>query len=77
MGYYAACITLNRTQHYGIEMPVSTMQRTTEHHAHCIYEQEVARVIGPGTAAGVFIGEMGGSMAPVVEPLRISRHDGG
>jgi hypothetical protein len=39
-------------EHYGIEMPVSTMQRTTEHHAHCIYEQEVARVIGPGTAAG-------------------------
>lgn len=55
-------------EHYGIEMPVSTMQRTTEHHAHCIYEQEVARVIGPGTAVGVFIGEMDGSMVPVVEP---------
>ena len=55
-------------EHYGIAMPVSTMQRTTEHHAHCIYEQEVARVIGPGTAAGVFIGEMDGSMVPVVEP---------
>ena len=32
-------------EHYGIEMPVSSVQRTTEHHAHCIYEQEVARVI--------------------------------
>jgi hypothetical protein len=55
-------------EHYGIEMPVSTIQRTTEHHAECIYEQEVARVIEPGTAAGLFIGEMDGSMVPVVEP---------
>ena len=55
-------------EHYGIEMPVSTMQRTTEHHAHCIYEQEVVRVIGPGTATGVLIGEMEGSMVPGVEP---------
>jgi hypothetical protein len=56
-------------EHYGIEMPVSTIQRTTEQHAQRIYEQEAAQVIGPGTAAGViFIGEMDGSMAPVVEP---------
>ena len=55
-------------EHHGIEMPVSTVRRTTEHHADCLYEQEVARVIGPGTAAGVFIGEMDGSMVPVVEP---------
>lgn len=55
-------------EHYGIEMPVSTVQRTTEHHAHCIYEQDMARVIEPGTAAGFFIGEMDGSMVPVVEP---------
>ena len=48
-------------------MPVSTVQQTTEHHAECIYEQEVARVIEPGTAAGLFIGEMDGSMVPVVE----------
>jgi hypothetical protein len=55
-------------EHYGIEMPVSTVQRTTEHHAECIYAQEMARVIEPGTVAGFFIGEMDGSMVPVVEP---------
>jgi hypothetical protein len=55
-------------EHYGIEMPVSTIQRTTEHHAECLYEQEATREIGAGTAAGViFIGEMDGSMVPVVE----------
>jgi hypothetical protein len=56
-------------EHYGMAMPASTIQRTTAHHADCIYEQEVARVIAPGTAAGViFIGELDGSMVPVVEP---------
>lgn len=56
-------------EHYGIAMPASTIQRTTEQHAQRIDEQEAAREIGPGTAAGViFIGEMDGSMAPVVEP---------
>ena len=55
-------------EHYGIEMPVSSVQRTTEHHARCIYEQEAAQVIRPGTAAGMFIGEIDGSMVPVVEP---------
>ena len=56
-------------EHDGIEMPVSAIQRTTEHHAECIYEQEAAREMDAGTAAGViFIGEMDGSMVPVVEP---------
>ena len=56
-------------EHYGIAMPASTIQRTTEQHAQRIYEQEAAREIGPGTAAGViFIGELDGSMVPVVEP---------
>src|SRR5512139_1979283 len=56
-------------EHYGIEMPVSTIQRTTEQHAQQIYEHEAAREIGLGTAAGViFIGELDGSMVPVVEP---------
>ena len=56
-------------EHYGITMPVSTIQRTTEQHAAGIHAQEVARVIEPGTAAGViFIGELDGSMVPVVEP---------
>jgi hypothetical protein len=55
-------------EHYGIEMPVSSVQRTTEHHARCLDEQEAVRVIRPGTAAGMFIGEIDGSMVPVVEP---------
>ena len=55
-------------EHYGIEMPVSTVQRTTEHHAEGIYAQDRARVIAPGTVAGCLIGEMDGSMVPVVEP---------
>ena len=56
-------------EHYGIEMPVSRIQRTTEQHAQQIYEHEAARVIHPATAAGViFVGELDGSMVPVVEP---------
>ena len=60
--------TAKLKEHYGIEMPVSTVQRTTEYHAESIYAQERARVIEPGTAAGFLIGEMDGSMVPVVEP---------
>ena len=55
-------------EHYGIDVPVSTVQRTTEYQAPCIYAQEAAREIGPGTAAELFIGEIDGSMVPVVEP---------
>jgi len=56
-------------EHYGIEMPVSTIQRTTEQHAQRIYDHAAAQEIGPGAAAGVtFIGELDGSMVPVVEP---------
>ena len=56
-------------EHYGIEMPVSTIQRTTEQHAQRIYDQAAAQEIGPGAATGVtFIGELDGSMVPVVEP---------
>jgi hypothetical protein len=56
-------------EHYGLEMPVSTIQRITEHHAQQMYEQEAAREIHPGTAAGViFVGELEGSRVPGVEP---------
>lgn len=58
-------------EHYGIAMPVSTIQRTTERHAQRIYDDAAAQAVAgnPGTAAGVtFIGEMDGSMVPVVEP---------
>lgn len=54
-------------EHYGIDVPVSAVQRTTEHHAQCMYEQEAARAIAPGTSAACFIGEVDGSMVPVVE----------
>ena len=57
---------------YGIDMPVSTVQRITEHHAQWLYEQEAAREIEPGTSAAGCIGEIDGSMVPVVEPSAAS-----
>jgi hypothetical protein len=55
--------------HYGIAMPVSTIQRTTEQHAQRLYDQAAAPESGPGAVTGVtFIGELDGAMVPVVEP---------
>ena len=55
-------------EHYGIAMPVSTAQRITEHHAQAIYEQETAREEVTGAKnSRTFIGEIDGSMVPVVE----------
>jgi hypothetical protein len=55
-------------EHYGIAMPVSTIQRITEHHAHLIYQQEATREVAKGMADDrTFIGEIDGSMVPVVE----------
>ena len=55
-------------EHYGIDMPVSTIRLATEHHAQCLFEQEQARDVQAGQAKGrTFIGEMDGSMVPVVE----------
>ena len=55
-------------EHYGIDMPASTLRRTTERHAHRLFGQERAREIPAGTAQGrLFVGEMDGSMVPVVE----------
>ena len=55
-------------EHYGIDMPVSTIRLATEHHAQCIFEQEMAREIQAEPAQGrTFISEMDGSMVPVVE----------
>ena len=55
-------------EHYGIGMPVSTIRLTTEYHAQCIFEQEMAREVHAGSAKGrTLIGEMDGSMVPVVE----------
>lgn len=55
-------------EHYGMAMPVSTVQRITEHHAQCIYEQEAAREVVAGAAnSHTFIGEIDGAMVPVVQ----------
>jgi hypothetical protein len=55
-------------EHDGIAMPVSTIQRMTEHHAQVIYEQEAAREGVAGAAnAQTCLGEIDGSMVPVVE----------
>jgi len=55
-------------EHYGIGLPASTIRLTTERHAQCIFEQEMAREVHAGPAKGrTFIGEMDGSMVPVVE----------
>jgi len=55
-------------EHYGIAMPTSTIQRITEHHAGIIHAQEAAREVVAGTAdERTFVGEIDGSMVPVVE----------
>lgn len=54
-------------EHYGITLPVSTIQRITERHAEILRVQENARVIPAGTRVGTFIGEIDGTMVPVVE----------
>lgn len=58
-------------EHYGIAMPASTARRTTERHARRVLEREAAREIPAGTAQGhCFVGEMDGSMVPVVEAAK-------
>jgi len=55
-------------EHYGIAMPTSTVRRTTERHARCLFEQERARENHAEAAKELlFVGEMDGSMVPVVE----------
>jgi hypothetical protein len=55
-------------EHYGIDMPVSAARRTTERHAQSLLEKERAREVQAGTARGrLLVGEMDGSMVPVVE----------
>ena len=55
-------------EHYGIGMPAGTIRLATERHAQCLFEQEMAREVHAEPAKGrLFIGEMDGSMVPVVE----------
>lgn len=55
-------------EHYGIEMPASTIRRITERHAERCLKEESARLIEVKPAAGrVFIGEIDGCMVPIME----------
>ncbi|MBK8754910.1 MAG: hypothetical protein IPL99_26240 [Candidatus Competibacteraceae bacterium] len=62
-------------EHYGIEMPVSTIQRTTEHHAHCRYDREAAREIrnARAAAAGVIHRRAGWSDGAVAVSHRMRK----
>lgn len=63
-------VPLKLKEHYGIKVPIGALQRITERHAQACYAQEPARIVRADAAgAGVFIGEMDGSMVPVVETL--------
>jgi hypothetical protein len=54
-------------EHYGIAMPASTIRRITEYHAHGIDAQDAAREVVAGVPDNrTFIGEIDGSMVPVV-----------
>lgn len=55
-------------EHYGISLPVSTTQKLTEHHANQIFEQEKqSQGIPDKTGCAWQIGELDGSMIPIVE----------
>lgn len=55
-------------EHYGIEVPTSSAQAIVEAHARHIYEEQPVRTEVPETAGKeVLIGQMDGSMIPIVE----------
>lgn len=54
------------TEHYGIEIATSTIQALTEKHANQMYEQFDPQTIPNKVGCGVQIGEMDGSMIPIV-----------
>lgn len=63
-------VPLKLKEHYGIEVPVGAIQRITACHAQACYEQKQARSgLADAAGGGVFIGEMDGSMVPVVETV--------
>ncbi len=54
-------------EHYGIEIAVSTIRALTEKHASKIYEQEkVAKKVPNEAGSEIQIGEMDGSMIPII-----------
>ena len=55
-------------EHYGIEVPVSTVRKTTEHHAGQMLAQEENQQKELKTAGcKILVGEIDGCMVPVVE----------
>ena len=56
-------------EHYGIEVPESTIRAITLGHANCVQKESMASVEVCQTCTGEdarFIGEMDGSMIPIV-----------
>jgi len=55
-------------EHYGINLPVSTIRKLTEHHANRMFEQErQEQAVSPETGCTQQIGEIDGSMIPIVQ----------
>jgi hypothetical protein len=55
-------------EHYGIDIPVSTIRATTEKHGEAILEkQKQGLPLGKEPGVAILITEMDGSMLPVVE----------
>jgi Uncharacterised protein family (UPF0236) len=60
-------------EHYGIDVPVSTIRATTEKHGEAILEkQKQSTPLGEQPGVAVLITEMDGSMLPVVETAEAS-----
>ena len=54
-------------EHYGIDLPVSTIRNITENHRQAMYEQNLSPLNIPDMAGcDIQIGEMDGSMIPIV-----------
>lgn len=54
-------------EHYGITVPISAIREMTEDHARAIHEQERLQHTPPATGVGCVIGEIDGSMIPIVD----------
>ena len=60
-------------EHYGIDIPVSTIRTTTEKHGEAIlHRQKQSTSLGEPPGVAILITEMDGSMLPVVETAEAS-----
>jgi hypothetical protein len=56
-------------EHYGIELPVSTIRLITEGHAQVMFEEQVWETHGRAQGGqSVIVAEMDGGLIPIVEP---------